>query len=167
MASTSVSTPHPCHPSPALFAGGGSASIGARDNNLISKTDRKNQTLTYTYDQLNRLTKKTYPDSSTVAYTYDNASRLTQVVDPTGTYSFTFDNMGRNSNPGLTPEIFDKCFKTAFPEKNPPTRTWVSYAQREYNSSDQNAGWHYHLQFFGGRGNSAGFAPDPIHEYGH
>jgi YD repeat-containing protein len=26
---------------------------------------------------------------------YDNDSRLTQVVDPTGTYSFTFDNMGR------------------------------------------------------------------------
>ena len=28
-------------------------------------------------------------------YTYDNDSRLTQVTDPTGTYSFTFDNMGR------------------------------------------------------------------------
>ena len=65
------------------------------DNNLTSKTDRKNQTINYTYDLLNRLTKKTYPDSSNVAYTYDNASRLTQVVDPTGTYSFTFDNMGR------------------------------------------------------------------------
>lgn len=28
-------------------------------------------------------------------YTYDNDSRLTQVTDPTGTYQFTFDNMGR------------------------------------------------------------------------
>lgn len=28
-------------------------------------------------------------------YTYDNNSRLTQVTDPTGTYQFTFDNMGR------------------------------------------------------------------------
>ena len=28
-------------------------------------------------------------------YTYDNDSRLTQVSDPTGTYQFTFDNMGR------------------------------------------------------------------------
>ncbi len=52
-------------------------------------------TVTYTYDQLNRLTQKTYPDTTTVNYTYDNDSRLTQVVDPTGTYSFTFDNMGR------------------------------------------------------------------------
>jgi YD repeat-containing protein len=30
-----------------------------------------------------------------VNYTYDLESRLTQVTDPTGTYSFTFDNMGR------------------------------------------------------------------------
>jgi RHS repeat-associated protein len=47
---------------------------------------------------LNRLTKKTYPDNSTVIYTYDNDSRLTQVVDPTGTYQFGFDNMGRLSS---------------------------------------------------------------------
>ncbi len=63
--------------------------------NLTSKTDRKGQYISYTYDQLNRLTQKTYPDTTTVNYTYDNDSRLTQVVEPTGTYSFTFDNMGR------------------------------------------------------------------------
>ena len=62
---------------------------------LASKTDRKQQTIGYTYDQLNRLTTKTYPDSTTVNYTYDNDSRLTQVTDATGTYAFTFDNMGR------------------------------------------------------------------------
>jgi len=63
--------------------------------NLTGKTDRKNQLISYTYDQLNRLTQKTYSDNSTVNYTYDNDSRLTQVADPTGTYQFTFDNMGR------------------------------------------------------------------------
>ena len=63
--------------------------------NLTSKTDRKNQLISYTYDQLNRLTQKSYPDTSTVNYTYDLDSRLTQVTDPTGTYQFTFDNMGR------------------------------------------------------------------------
>jgi RHS repeat-associated protein len=63
--------------------------------NLTSKTDRKNQLINYTYDQLNRLTQKSYPDTSTVNYTYDLDSRLTQVTDPTGTYQFTFDNMGR------------------------------------------------------------------------
>lgn len=46
-------------------------------------------------DQLNRLTQKTYPDSTAVNYTYDLDSRLTQVADSTGTYQFTFDNMGR------------------------------------------------------------------------
>ena len=65
--------------------------------NLTSKTDRKNQLVTYTYDQLNRLTQKSYPDTTTVNYIYDNDSRLTQVTDPTGTYQFTFDNMGRLS----------------------------------------------------------------------
>jgi RHS repeat-associated protein len=30
-----------------------------------------------------------------VNYTYDNDSRVTQASDPTGTYQFTFDNMGR------------------------------------------------------------------------
>ena len=69
----------------------------AYDNigNLTTKTDRKNQQITYTYDQLNRLSVKSYPDTTTVNYTYDNDSRLTQVSDPTGTYQFTFDNMGR------------------------------------------------------------------------
>jgi YD repeat-containing protein len=66
--------------------------------NLTSKTDRRGQYIAYTYDQLNRLTLKTYPDNSTVNYTYDNDSRLTQVTDPTGAYSFTFDNMGRLTN---------------------------------------------------------------------
>ena len=63
--------------------------------NLTSKIDRKNQLITYTYDQLNRVTRKSYPDTSQVNYTYDDDSRLTQVTDPTGTYHFTFDNMGR------------------------------------------------------------------------
>jgi RHS repeat-associated protein len=63
--------------------------------NMTSKVDRNNHTVTYTYDQLNRLAQKTYPDTTTVNYTYDNDSRLTQVTDPTGTYQFAFDNMGR------------------------------------------------------------------------
>jgi len=39
--------------------------------------------------------QKAYPDNTAVNYTYDNDSRLIQVSDPTGTYQFTFDNMGR------------------------------------------------------------------------
>src|SRR5208282_1137183 len=64
-------------------------------NNLLSKTDRKNQTIQYGYDALYRLTSKTYPDSTAVNYTYDPLSRLTQVSDSSGTYGFTYDNLGR------------------------------------------------------------------------
>ena len=38
---------------------------------------------------------KQYADYTSVNYTYDAAGRLTQVADPTGTYTFGFDNMGR------------------------------------------------------------------------
>jgi RHS repeat-associated protein len=65
------------------------------NNNLTSKTDRKGQTLTYMYDDLNRLTSKTYPDTTSVAYTYDLAGKVLQVTDPSGTYAFSYDNMGR------------------------------------------------------------------------
>ena len=63
--------------------------------NLKTKTDRKSQTITYTYDALNRLTRKQYPGGAGVDYTYDLANRLTQVADATGTYGFSYDNMGR------------------------------------------------------------------------
>ena len=65
------------------------------DNNLTSKTDRKGQTIQYVYDALNRLSQKTYPDSTSVEYTYDLVGKILQVNDPTGTYGFTYDNMGR------------------------------------------------------------------------
>ena len=64
-------------------------------NNLTSKTDRKSQTIQYVYDALNRLTQKTYPDSTSAAYVYDLAGKISQVTDPTGTYGFSYDNMGR------------------------------------------------------------------------
>ena len=63
--------------------------------NLLSKTDRKNQTIQYVYDALNRLSSKTYPDTTAVDYIYDLAGKIQQVSDPTGSYSFAYDNMGR------------------------------------------------------------------------
>ena len=63
--------------------------------NLLSKTDRKNQTIQYVYDALNRLSSKTYPDTTAVDYIYDLAGKIQQVSDPTGTYSFAYDDMGR------------------------------------------------------------------------
>ena len=63
--------------------------------NMASKTDRKGQTINYVYDALNRLTQKNYPDSTSVDYVYDLVGKIMQVNDPTGTYGFAYDNMGR------------------------------------------------------------------------
>ncbi|HKV90947.1 MAG TPA: IPT/TIG domain-containing protein, partial [Candidatus Angelobacter sp.] len=63
--------------------------------NLTSKTDRKSQTIQYVYDALNRLTHKGYPDATGVDYIYDLVGKIKQVSDPTGTYGFAYDNMGR------------------------------------------------------------------------
>jgi RHS repeat-associated protein len=63
--------------------------------NLTSKTDRKGQSITYVYDALNRLKHKGYPDSTGVDYVYDLVGKVQQVNDPTGTYGFAYDNMGR------------------------------------------------------------------------
>jgi RHS repeat-associated protein len=64
-------------------------------NNLTSKMDRKGQTINYVYDDMYRLTQKTYPDSTNVEYVYDLVGKLLSVTDPTGTYGFAYDNMGR------------------------------------------------------------------------
>jgi YD repeat-containing protein len=62
---------------------------------LTSKTDRKGQTIQYVYDSLYRMTSKTYPDETSASYVYDLVGKIQQVSDPTGTYAFAFDNMGR------------------------------------------------------------------------
>ena len=77
----------------------------------------------YTYDQLNRLVQKTYPDSTTVTYTYDLDSQLTQVSDPTGTYSFTFDNMGRLKNTTTSYSFLTRNFTTSYGYDKASNRT--------------------------------------------
>ena len=82
-------------------------------------------------------------------------------------------DIGHNTNPGLSMPLFKKCFDSSFPQKDPPSRTWGSYAQPEWNSSnpdgtpDVGAGWHYHIQYFGGANGGEGFQPYPIHPHGH
>jgi RHS repeat-associated protein len=63
--------------------------------NQTSRTDRKGQTIQYVYDALNRMTAKTYPDTTAVDYYYDLVGKIQQATDPTGTYGFAYDNMGR------------------------------------------------------------------------
>jgi RHS repeat-associated protein len=63
--------------------------------NLTSKTDRKGQTIQYVYDSLYRMISKTYPDETSASYVYDLVGKIQQASDPTGTYAFAYDNMGR------------------------------------------------------------------------
>src|SRR6202166_1793841 len=57
--------------------------------------EARTQAEEYVYDALYRLTSKSYPDQSSVVYAYDLAGKVLQVSDPTGTYGFSYDNMGR------------------------------------------------------------------------
>ena len=54
---------------------------------MVSKNDANGNTITYTYDALNRLTAIRFPDSSQdITYGYDNGAngkgRLTSMTDP-------------------------------------------------------------------------------------
>ena len=84
------------------------------DSNLSSKTDRNSQTINYVYDALNRLSSKTYPDTTTVEYTYDLVGKVTQVVDPTGTYGFSYDNMGRLTGTSTAYSFLTGTFTNAY-----------------------------------------------------
>lgn len=65
-----------------------------KTGNLLSKTTRKAQVISYAYDELNRVTTKTTPEG-TINYSYDVASRLSSVTDTAGTISYSYDNLNR------------------------------------------------------------------------
>lgn len=67
--------------------------------NLITKTFNSGRMEIYSYDIINRLTNITYQDPAlNVIYSYDGTSngngRLTGMVDPSGTYTYTYDTQG-------------------------------------------------------------------------
>jgi RHS repeat-associated protein len=72
-----------------------------KNGNLTQLTDRRGKVSTYTYDALNRRTQAKYgvvagTPQSTVTYSYDNGNRLAQVVDTAdGTYTPTYDDFDR------------------------------------------------------------------------
>jgi RHS repeat-associated protein len=64
--------------------------------NLVRTLDAKGQTVTYSYDDLNRPVLTTEPDQGTVTRTYDNLGNLATKKDPNGnTITYTYDNLNR------------------------------------------------------------------------
>ena len=78
--------------------------------NLISKTDANGNTITYTYDALNRLVKKTYPDGSTIDYSYDAGGNLIGVTDANVDFNYTYDALNRLIKVCET-KFFNKCVR--------------------------------------------------------
>ena len=64
---------------------------------LATATDGRGNTITYTYDNADRITNVAYSDGYThsVAYTYDANGLLTQRIDGAGTTTYTYDDLGR------------------------------------------------------------------------
>jgi len=66
--------------------------------NLVTTTDARGKTTTYSYDALNRMTGATFGDGS-LAYQYDQGTngvgRLTTMTYPSGTTAWTYDTHGR------------------------------------------------------------------------
>ncbi|MEW4454562.1 RHS repeat-associated core domain-containing protein [Bremerella sp. JC817] len=70
--------------------------------NVAEYTDRNGRVTAYEYDHLQRRTAEKWMDGATVvetlSYSYDAASQLTEASDSQATYTFTYDNLGRNTS---------------------------------------------------------------------
>jgi YD repeat-containing protein len=71
--------------------------------NVLTRTDSRGKTTTYTYDALNRLRTATYATGVPTVFEYDggatpgpnSAGRLTKITDESGSTSYTYDALGR------------------------------------------------------------------------
>lgn len=63
--------------------------------NMISEKNPNGQTKIFAYDNENRLIEIHYPDSNQVTYSYDNNGNLVSMTDPTGTTTYTYDELDR------------------------------------------------------------------------
>ncbi|WP_158265599.1 RHS repeat-associated core domain-containing protein [Blastopirellula marina] len=70
--------------------------------NQTGYLDRNGRDTRYYYDNLQRLTTEIWREGGIVVrslnYAYDAASQLTSASDPAATYTFTYDNLGRNTS---------------------------------------------------------------------
>jgi len=71
-------------------------------SNLAKYTDRNGRVIEYVYDDLHRRTSEIWKDGMTtvrtLSYGYNGNSWLTSASDPAASYTFTYDNLGRNTS---------------------------------------------------------------------
>ncbi|MCP5003591.1 MAG: RHS repeat protein, partial [Planctomycetes bacterium] len=71
------------------------------NGNLDSQTDAKAQTVSFEYDDLNRVTFKDNPTDPDITYIYDepfstnSKGKLTTLIDASGTTKYYYDELGR------------------------------------------------------------------------
>ena len=63
--------------------------------NVVSRTTRQSQAITYASDARGLLSSRTYPDGSTASYIYDNAGNLVSATNAQGTISLQYDAADR------------------------------------------------------------------------
>jgi RHS repeat-associated protein len=73
--------------------------------NLVQKTDRNGRVTQFTFDNLNRKTSEKWMSGSAVvkefSYSYDVGNQLVGVGDGTADYTYTFDNLSRETQSRL------------------------------------------------------------------
>ncbi len=89
------------------------------NGNLFTKTDPRSITITYGYDNLNRLTGKTYNNGDTaISYTYDAGTygigHRTGMTDASGSSSWTYENTGRVASETQTISGITKTISTTY-----------------------------------------------------
>jgi RHS repeat-associated protein len=101
------------------------------NGNLLTQIDAKNQTITFGYDDINRITLKDYPTGIDVVYEYDQqfgqsctdynlTGRLSRVTDASGVERYCYDKKGRTIQTIKTVNSTDYSIETEYDELGRP-----------------------------------------------
>lgn len=90
--------------------------------NLLTRKDARGYTTSYAYYPTHRLQTVGYPNGSSVAFTYDENGNRLQMVDPTGTTAWTYDNLDRIAQ---VTDPFGKAVGYGYDEES--NRTAIEY----------------------------------------
>jgi RHS repeat-associated protein len=120
------------------------------NSRLLSNTDDNGNTITYSYDDLNRLTLTTYPDGTTTSSIYDANDNVVNLTDQNGTLvTNTYDKLNRLINRSIVPAPgvggttsetygYDGLSRTTLAEDNDSTVIFTYDSLGNIRSENQN-----------------------------